>query len=105
MSLNVEITSIKLQKDLINLAGQDCFAVVDGNQIKTIGTNCDYGTCLEFIIEKLAQDPYKFRDKCDFTDFVDLYSYLFENCNDEEELKSLLSDCFEGEDMSDYGKR
>lgn len=85
-------------------AGTDCLTVVDGNHVVPIGEHQEYDTCLKFIIAQLADDPDYFMKKGQFTDAEDMYGYLFENCNDEQELTNFLCDYWDGMEMADYGR-
>lgn len=94
----------RIEKQRENFAGEDCLTVVDGNHVVPIGEHQEYDTCLKFIIAQLADDPGYFMEKGQFTDAEDMYSYLFENSDDEEELTSFLRDYWDGMEMTDYGK-
>ncbi|MGO5461369.1 hypothetical protein ACTQX0_06155 [Lactobacillus amylovorus] len=85
-------------------AGWDCLTVVVGNAVHAIGQDCEYRTPLAFIEEQLADDPDKFMIQGQFTDAKDMYKYLFENCDNCEELTSFLEDYFDGMEMADYGR-
>lgn len=85
-------------------AGEDCLTVVDGNHVVPIGEHQEYDTCLKFIIAQLTDEPDYFMKKGQFTDAQGMYSYLFENCNDEQELTSFLCDYYDGMEMENYGK-
>ena len=85
-------------------AGWDCLTVVAGNTVHAIGQDCEYRTPLDFIEEQLADDADKFMIQGQFTDAKDMYKYLFENCDNCEELTSFLEDYFDGMEMADYGR-
>ena len=59
---------------------------------------------MEFIEDQLAEDADKFMVKGQFTDAKDMYKYLFENCDDEQELELFLKDYYDGIEMEDYGR-
>lgn len=94
----------RIEKQRESFAGEDCLTVVDGNHVVPIGEHQEYDTCLKFIIAQLADDPDYFMEKGQFTDAEDMYSYLFENSDDEEELASFLRDYWDGMEMENYGK-
>ena len=85
-------------------AGEDCLTVVVGNKIVAIGEHQECKSCLQFIIEQLADDPNNVMVKGHFTDAEDMYSYLFENSNYESELKQFLEDYYGGMEMENYGR-
>lgn len=99
-----EINYQRIEKQRESFAGEDCLTVVDGNHVVPIGEHQEYDTCLKFIIAQLADDPDYFMKKGQFTDAEDMYSYLFENSDDEQELTSFLCDYWDGMEMADYGK-
>lgn len=99
-----EINYQKIEKQRDFYAGWDCLTVVVGNAVHAIGQNCEYRTPLAFIEEQLADDPDKFMIQGQFTDAQDMYKYLFENCDNCEELTSFLEDYFDGMEMADYGR-
>ena len=99
-----EINYQKIEKQRDFYAGWDCLTVVDGNHVVPIGEHQEYDNCLKFIIAQLADDPDYFMKKGQFTDAEDMYGYLFENCDDEQELTSFLCDYWDGMEMADYGK-
>lgn len=94
----------RIEKQRQEYAGTDCLTVVVGNTVHAIGYQCEYDTCLKFIIAQLAEDADKFMAKGQFADTEDMYGYLFENCNDEKELKQFLEDFYDGMEMEDYGR-
>lgn len=100
-----EINYQKIEKQRDFYAGWDCLTVVAGNTVHAIGQNCEYRTPLVFIEEQLADDSDKFMVKGQFTDAKDMYQYLFENCDNREELTSFLEDYFDGMEMADYGRQ
>lgn len=102
--LKKEIDYQKIEKQRAQYAGQDCLTVVVGNTVYAIGYQCEFNTCLEFIEEQLADDATAFMLKGQFTDAKDMYRYLFENCDDEQELEAFLKDCYDGIEMEDYGR-
>lgn len=94
----------RITREREEYAGEDFLTVVDGNHVVPIGKDQEYDTCLSFIIAQLADNPEKLMVKGHFTDAEDMYSYLFENSDDEEELKQFLEDYYDGMEMQDYGK-
>lgn len=96
-----EINYIRIQQQRDEFVGQDCLTVVVGNTVHAIGYQQEYSTCLDFIVEQLADDPKAVVEKGHFTDLVDLYKYLFENCGDEYELKNFLIDFYDGVDENE----
>lgn len=92
----------RIAREREKYAGEDCLTVVDGNHVVPIGEYQEYDTCLKFIIAQLADDPEKLMVKGHFTDAEDMYGYLFENCNDEQELTSFLCDYWDGMEMENY---
>ena len=99
-----EINYQKIEKQRDFYAGWDCLTVVVGNAVHAIGQDCEYRTPLDFIEERLADDADKFMIQGQFTDTKDMYKYLFENCDNCEELTSFLEDYFDGMEMADYGR-
>ena len=102
--LKVAVDYQRIEQQREAYAGEDCLTVVAGIAVVAIGKNQKYDTCLDFIIEYLAVSPEKFMAKGQFTNAKDMYSYLFENYNDEEELKQFLKDYYDGMEMEDYGR-
>ncbi|NRO84136.1 hypothetical protein IMAU10149_00708 [Lactobacillus helveticus] len=102
--LQTELEYQKIQKQREEYAGEDCLTVVDGSHVVPIGRNHEYKSCLKFIIEQLTDDPNKFMVKGHFIDAEDMYGYLFESCNDENELKQFLEDYYDGMKMENYGR-
>lgn len=102
--LQTEISYQHIARQRQEYAGEDCLTVVAGNTVVAIGEHQEYDTCLSFIIAQLADNPEKFMVKGHFIDAEDMYSYLFESCNDEEELKQFLEDYYDGMEMKDYGR-
>lgn len=94
----------RIEKQREAYTGEDCLTVVTGNAVIAIGENQEYDTCVKFIIAQLAVNPEKFMVKGHFTDAKDMYGYLFDNFNDENELKQFLEDYYDGMEMEDYGK-
>lgn len=102
--LQTELKYQEIQKQREEYVGEDCLTVVAGNAVIVIGEHQEYDTCLKFIIAQLADNPEKFMVKGHFTDAEDMYRYLFESCNDENELKQFLEDYYDGMEMKDYGR-
>lgn len=100
--LKEEVNYQRIIREREEYAGEDCFTVVDGNHVVPIGENYECKSCLEFIIEQLADDPNKFMVKGHFIDAKDMYSCLFENSNYESELKQFLEDYYGGMEMEYY---
>ena len=100
--LKEEVNYQRIAREREEYAGTDCLTVVGGNHVVPIGEHQEYDTCLKFIIAQLADDPEKFMVKGHFTDAEDMYGYLFENCNDEQELTSFLYDYWDGMEMENY---
>lgn len=102
--LQIEINYQAIQREREEYAGEDCLTVVAGNTVVAIGKGQEYDTYLKFIIAQLAANPEKFMVKGHFTDAEDMYGYLFESCNDDEELKQFLEDYYDGLEMENYGR-
>lgn len=91
-----------IERQFQDLAGQDCYAVVYGKTVHTIGVNCEFENYQDFISHALAADPDYFLKIGQFTDLEDCLKYLFENIDNEDEMHSFLRDFFDGRDMSEY---
>lgn len=102
--LQTEISYRHIARQRQEYAGEDCFTVVAGNAVVAIGEHQECKSCLEFIIEQLADDPNKLMVKGHFIDAEDMYRYLFENSNCESELKQFLEDYYGGMEMEYYGR-
>lgn len=100
--LQNEINYQHIARQRQEYAGEDCFTVVVGNTVVAIGEHQECKSCLDFIIEQLTDDPNKFMVKGHFIDAEDMYDYLFENSNHENELKQLLEDYYGGMEMENY---
>lgn len=94
----------RIEKQRENFANEDCITVVTHNEVHAIGWKQEFNSCIEFIESELADDPDYLMKKGQFTDAQGMYSYLFENCNDEQELTSFLCDYYDGMEMENYGK-
>ena len=102
--LQMELEYQKIQKQREEYAGEDCLTVVDGSHVVPIGRNYKYKSCCDFIIAQLVDSPERLMVKGHFIDAEDMYGYLFESCNDENELKQFLEDYYDGMEMENYGR-
>lgn len=102
--LREEINYDRIEKQRKEMAGEDCFTVIYGNEVIGIGYQQQYPSCIDFIIKALVDDLDSFIERCGFDDAEDCYSYLFAYCDNEQELKSFLEDYFSGAEMINYGK-
>lgn len=99
-----ELHYIGIQTTLASLAGTDCLAVVYNDHVYTIGNNCNYRDCQDFIIDMIVDDPKKFCKQGCFDSLNEMYGYLFDCAGDEDEMRDFLKDYFNAEDMNEYGK-
>lgn len=102
--LQKELDYQRIQEQREEYAGENCLTVVDGNQVIAIGENQECKSCRDFIIQQLVDDPKKIMNKGCFTDLDEMYSYFFENSDDESELSSFLKDYYDGIEMENYGR-
>lgn len=93
---------LNIERQRKEFAGQDCLTVVADNTVHAIGYEQEYSTCLDFIIYAMANDLDEFIKHSGFVSAEDCYKYLFENCNDEYELRNFLMDYWDGIDMNEY---
>ena len=99
--LRKERQFIRNQREDEKLKGQDVIVCYYGNERCTIGQHEEFDTCRDFIIWSIVQEPDVAAKDMGFDSTTEMYAWMFENGSDDQEMKELVMDQYNGKDMQD----
>ena len=99
--LRKERQFIRNQKADERLKGQDVIVCYYGNERCTIGQHEEFDTCRDFIIWSIVQEPDVAAKDMGFDSTTEMYAWMFENGSDDQAMKELVMDYYNGKDMQD----
>lgn len=99
--LRKERQFIRNQRADEELKGQDVIVCYYGDERCTIGQHEEFDTCRDFIIWSIVQEPDVAAKDMGFDSTTEMYAWMFENGSDDQAMKDLVMDYYNGKDMQD----
>lgn len=99
--LRKERQFIRNQRADEELKGQDVIVCYYGDERCTIGQHEEFDTCRDFIIWSIVQEPDVAAKDMGFDSTTEMYAWMFENGSDDQAMKELVMDYYNGKDMRD----
>ena len=97
--LRKERQFIRNQRADEELKGQDVIVCYYGDERCTIGQDEEFSTCRNFIIWAIVQEPEVAAEDMGFDSVTEMYAWMFENGSDDQAMKDLVMDYYNGKDM------
>ena len=97
--LRKERQFIRNQREDERLKGQDVIICYYGDERCTIGQHEEFDTCRDFIIWSIVQEPNVAAEDMGFGSATEMYAWMFENGSDDQAMKQLVLDYYDGKDM------
>lgn len=99
--LRKERQFIRNQREDEKFKGQDVIVCYYGDERCTIGQHEEFDTCRDFIIWSIVQEPDVATKDMGFDSVTEMYAWMFENGSDDQAMKELVMDYYNGKDMQD----
>ena len=99
--LRKERQFIRNQRADEELKGQDVIVCYYGDERCTIGQHEEFDTCRDFIIWSIVQEPDVAAKDMGFDSTTEMYAWMLENGSDDQAMKELVMDYYNGKDMQD----